>query len=131
MVDPVFGPLRFQAAGFWEGNVLFSPTQSTIEVIVNAGRDGPSESQRSFMKDLEVRYPSIWTTVVSALREAAERIQGKVQYTVDAFHLAGIEVPEAGAPSRGWSLSYTCDADGWHYEVLMKDWSPREVVPEC
>jgi hypothetical protein len=55
MVDPVFGPLRFQAAGFWEGNVLFSPTQSTIEVIVNAGRDGPSDSQRAFLKDLEVR----------------------------------------------------------------------------
>jgi hypothetical protein len=50
VAGPVFGPLRFQNAGFWEGWVAFAPTGQRVEVLIDGGRDGPTERQREFFR---------------------------------------------------------------------------------
>jgi len=130
---PVFGQLRYQRVGFWEGAAHFEPIQCAVEVIVNAGTEGPSDEHQMFFRDLEKRYKDLEPILAKKLSETAREKQTNVapNEVSHAFQLAAIEIPRHGAPESGWSLSYTCAVDGWHYQVSMKGWTAESVVAEC
>ncbi|MGI8669654.1 MAG: hypothetical protein ACR2J3_07375, partial [Aridibacter sp.] len=72
-VDPLFGLMKFRrtfvffGAGFWEGEVNFSPLGKRVKIYVTAGRSGVSETQRQFYRELEQCYCELVETIPDVL----------------------------------------------------------------
>src|SRR5262249_51567786 len=64
-LDPVFGPLlyihipRVPSRSYWEGEWLFSPTQTRVAVSLPGPAEGPAESGRAFYLALPARFDEV------------------------------------------------------------------------
>lgn len=131
--DPVFGRLRFQrAADFWEGFVDFAPTGSRIEVLIDAGADGPDEDQRQTLDELCARYQDVAgparQTIVRELALRHERnVSDPAEFRLKLVCLNFPKSPDAGGTC---DLSFDDETSGWHYTVRLRNWQPCEVAIE-
>jgi hypothetical protein len=126
LVDPVFGSLRFQRVGFWEGRVTFTPTQSEVEVLLDGGPLGPSEAQRHFFTELSSRFHATLPALVKAMRERLASYQGPRKAQTESFTLVCIGLPADPSESSSCELSFE-DASGFHYTVPISGWAPGTV----
>jgi hypothetical protein len=127
IVDAVFGSLRFQRVGFWEGRVTFAPTQSEVEVLLDGNRSGPTEAQRLFFTELSARFRGILPTLVKTMREELASYQGPPrQGQAESFSLVCIGLPADVSASSSCELSFE-DAAGFHYTVPVRGWAPGAV----
>ena len=55
IVDPTFGELRLFANRGWEGEIIFSPTDRPMNVSIDATNSGPTDDQRTLLKQIEDR----------------------------------------------------------------------------
>jgi hypothetical protein len=127
--DQLFGSLLFsRAARSWEGRALFRPVNTEIEVLVLGSPAGPSELQRAFFTELERRYEGLRPVVEQHLKSEATRVPSAPGA---AFRLVAVDVPEQPGDLAEWALSYETLPPSWHFTVLMRGWSPSQVVAEC
>ncbi len=126
--DPVFGPLRFQRVGTWEGHVQFAPTQSAVEILLDGGLSGPTEAQRHFFSELSARYPSLTPILREALtRRFAAIPERSLEASAEAFTLVCIGLPEDPYSSSPSELSFEGSASHLHFTVALSGWSPGHV----
>ena len=127
IIDPVFGSLRFQRVGFWEGHVRFAPTQSEVEVLLDGGPSGPTEAQRHFFAELSSRFHVTLPTLVEVMRERLASHQGPPrQAQTESFTLVCIGLPADPSASSSCELSFE-DTSGFHYTVPISGWAPGTV----
>lgn len=127
-VDPVFGSLRFQRVGFWEGRVTFAPTQSPVEVLLDGGPSGPTEAQRRFLAELNTRFVAVLPAIVEAMRGWLASYQAEQpQFQSESFTLVCISLPEDPFSAPSWELSFEGTESGFHYTVPISGWSPGSV----
>ena len=126
--DPVFGRLRFQRVGFWEGSIVFPPGGATVEVLLDGGVGGPIEEQRSFLRVLTEKYPSLWPKVEVALERSLVDWQpdGKQEY-----RLVAIDIPLTALSGQECHLGYEAAPSGLHLDVEIQGWTVGDVAVEC
>lgn len=133
VLDPVFGPLRWQPAGsggFWEGAVYFAPLDLTIEVLVDSSGEEPVAAQHAFYRELQLRYESLRAPLGSLLHEtyANWRQEFPRRRIWEEFTLAAVVIPANGDPRTPWELSYECRSDEHSFDVQMEGWTPQGVA---
>ena len=126
--DPVFGRLRFQRVGFWEGNVVFPPAGATVEVLLDGGVGGPIEEQRTFFRMLAEKYSSLWPEVEVAMEKSLVdwRPDGKQEY-----RLVAIDIRPSALSGQECHLGYEASPSGLHPDVEIQGWRVGDVAVEC
>jgi hypothetical protein len=128
LVDSVFGEIRFQKVGFWEGWVDFQPTGEKVEVLIDASSDGPREEQQEFIVRLALRYADLLPSINLVLQDGFTRSRpSSAAGPTDSFRLVCIDVPDNPGEAADWSLSYEGRPSGYHYDVQMTGWMPSGV----
>ena len=126
IVNPFFGQLRYlRDAKFWEGKISFAPLQKQVEILIDGNPIGPSEEQAEHYQTIESRYNEIWPHVENLLKSKVHEIKLE---NIKSFELVCISIPEDS--TSGFELSYETDPESWHFLVIMKNWSPIEIVAE-
>jgi hypothetical protein len=129
--DPLFGRIRFQSSGFWEGHAHFRPAGKAVEVLIDGGEEGPTEKQREFFRDLEARYPQLAERLGDVLlRELASWTEKEYSRAEvwNLFTLAAISIPDPRAVPLEWELTYETSADGHSFDVAMRGFEPEGVT---
>ncbi len=127
--DPVFGVIRYQrAARFWEGTADFPALGKSIEVLIDADLQGPSEDQHRFFRELQSRIAGLLLMVHQRLREEAQRVGS----TAASFDLVSINVPEIASGDQGteWEMSFETKPGHWNVAVVMHNWQLGSVYSE-
>jgi hypothetical protein len=127
--DPFFGSLRYQRAGFWEGKKRLEPLGAEIEVLIDAGDEGPSEAHREFYRQVEARYGEIEPRIEKTLFDELRRWDDGAPAAGirDEFPLESMDVPRADASPLEWELVYPSKTTGHYFSVSMRDWEPVRV----
>jgi hypothetical protein len=129
--DPVFYFKKFYsfAQPYWEAEAEFSPTGSSVEVLIECPRSGADPGQHAFFRDLETRYADVLSAACSAI--SAEFPRETYDFTAPSsgvLRLACISLPPT-PPTGEWELSFE-DAGCVHYTVAFRGWSPIRVEIE-
>ena len=131
LTDPVFGRLRFQRVGLWEGSVEFPPVGGTVEVLVDADRSGPSEDQRRLLRELIGMYPALWSPLKSSLNDAIAGWHSGAGVTEQTYRLVAITIPVATLATEGCLLGFEAAPAGLHLSVAVRGSQVGEVLVEC
>lgn len=128
--DPLFGVLRFQRVGFWEGRAPFAPVAREVEVLIDADEDGPSLEQRAFYRELERRYDTLTGPLGDLLHEAYTNWKEDFPRPRiwEEFRLVAIDVPGGDVATASWELSFDCRSDDHSFDVQMRGWTPEGVA---
>ena len=122
--DPVFGVLKLEG-GLWTGETLFAPLGRTLQIMVKAGEEGPSESQREHYRQVEERYPELTRAIEQALRQLVRDVgagpPGDSRF--EDFTLESMAIdPVNDGPVR-WELWFGWSHDPeWAFTVYLEDW---------
>lgn len=127
--DPVFGRIRYQRAGFWEGDVYFAPEDRRYGITIDGGPDRPTDAQRAFFHELETRYPALKAVFADDLLEQLQNWNPEIRaedvwahFTLESFGL-----PDLAAGERAWEMIYELHDDGHLFGLLLEDWTVTGV----
>ncbi|HSE82916.1 MAG TPA: hypothetical protein VLB01_00040 [Thermodesulfobacteriota bacterium] len=127
--DPFFGNIRYQKVGFWEGKKYFAPEQKEYEITIDGGEDRPTESQRQFFRELELRYPGLkWEfskDLSEQLRNWDENWDEKDLWS--HFELESFGLPDIDAGQMEWELVYEHKESGHYFCIMMNGWSVEGI----
>jgi len=132
--DPVFGKLRLVEAknpseSYWRGCGRFGPTGSEVSYEIESGQAAPSESHRTFYRDIEARYSELLGLVAPLLESecAAQMAACDVFFSQLSFRRETLCIP--GSESMEWSLVFSCvQWDDALFTVHVKDWQPTGKI---
>ena len=121
--DPKFGRLQF-INEFWGGLTSFRPTDSEIEVYIDAGEKGPDENHHESFDMIERKYIELKDQVLVNLQKAAlERYRGDIDFKENTFILLAVFVPRDLKADTEWQLMYESDLPGKPYlNVIFEGW---------
>ncbi len=131
--DPILGELklnRLSSQKFWQGNVNFGPSGSTVEIYLFDLDSGQvSELQRKFYRDLEVNYLTLVRSIEPLLEiPDAVGINSESKEFGDALLVESISFPPNDALMTGsfeWDLIFMyCPAKS-SILVEMSTWTPE------
>lgn len=125
---PLFGRIVYQGDNTWElGKAAFPPVGHDVEVIIQAGAEGPSEAHVRFWRELIERWPALQKACEPILRQALagwidtpER--GDIWARVDVESLT--VYPET--PPDHWELMFWCEEAGHWPTFVMRGWTPAD-----
>ena len=128
--DPVFGKMRFQKVGFWEGKVQFKPLSSEVEVLIDADPDGPTEEQRRWFKEIEGRYSSFLPQIIDA---AMPRIrEWNKELTKDKMlselKLETISVNKCAQGKHEWDITFHSESLEHWVNVAFTEWAGTQAT---
>jgi hypothetical protein len=138
--DPVFGRLSFKRdredvnESRWEGEVVFAPTGSKIELRIYGDEGGPGDGQRELFRMIEARWSELralcGAELTSFHSEALEEEPPADLWSV--YTLARVTVPRRESEDMLWRLGFDSTQDANHvYTVEFQGWSPTgELRPE-
>ncbi|RAJ05351.1 hypothetical protein LX64_02508 [Chitinophaga skermanii] len=134
--DPFFGTLRvmtFKQAenNYFEGKILFEPTQQLIKCMIDAEGDLPTAEQRAFYQRIQQDFPgSIEKAFDKIEKEFDEWKPGfKIGNFNDEFQIIYAHIPRTSVRPMEWDLTFhTYHAGGHDVTVLFKDDEPAEIV---
>lgn len=128
--DPVFGTLRFQKVGFWEGKVQFKPLSSEIEVLVDGDATGPTEEQRRWFKEIEEKYtsflPQIIDTAMPQIQEWNKELT-KEKMLKD-LKLETISVNKCEPGKHEWDITFNSESLEHWVSVEFTDWTGNQTT---
>ena len=121
--DQDFGPLR-QIKDRWEGQSLSLWGVSGIQILIDAGDDGPSVEQREFFRTLREQRPDIRGRVEEAVSaRAAETTTVRPM----ALRLSSLYIPRI-QPHFTWRIWYDIQGEEHYwYGAEITDWD--QIVP--
>jgi len=126
--DPLFGTLiYFPMTKTWSGKIQFAPLDREIEILIDAGDSGPTESHREFFRTLVTRWPEIQNAIGDILFPPMKK-WAKADYDESNpwayFDLRGIRVPSLATEPVEWAISYWCPSNRHYFDVQMSGWKP-------
>lgn len=128
--DPVFGSLRFQKVGIWEGKVQFKPLSVEVEVLVDADSTGPTEEQRRWFKEVELRYPSLLPEIVEGAMPRIQEWNGDLtkDKMLQELILESISINKCESGRHEWDLTFNSESlDHWVI-VTLADWITMDTI---
>jgi hypothetical protein len=128
LLHPVFGRIVYVDEGIWEmGKVFFAPIKKEVEVIINAGPEGPGQPHLQFLAELEQRWPSLLAAWEPLLRAAlVDWIENPESGDIwKRVEVESIEIFPGLKPAQQWDFMFWCQEAG-HWPIFtMLDWTPQ------
>ena len=128
LVDPLFGTMvYFRTARLWSGKTMFPASGGNIEIeiLVDTGDAGPTESHRAFFKAALERWSGIEASIGEILFPPMKK-WAKRDYDENNprayFTLCGIRLPSLETTPVEWAVSFWCPSVSHHFDVQMFDW---------
>ena len=131
IVDPVFGELRYQKVGFWEGWIFFRPVNENVEILIDGNEEGPRESQRDLVSQIEKRYPDLVKEAIVRAQQEVKRGKWAANVKAEEFKLEAIDLPKVEIEPNKFSLSYLHLPSGCHCKIDFEAWKATAVLVEC
>jgi len=127
--DPLFGPLvYFPMTKTWAGKIQFAPLDREVEILIDAGDSGPTESHREFFRALTARWPEIRDAIGDILFPPMKK-WAKKDYDENNpwayFDLRGLRIPSLATEPVEWAISYWCPSNYHYFDVQMSGWKPE------
>ena len=128
--DPVFGYIRFQKVGFWEGKVQVKPLSSEIEVLIDGGATGPTEEQRRWFRIVEEKYlaalPHIIEAAMPRVREWNKELTK--EKLLAELKLETISVNKCEPETHEWDITfYSGTLEHW-LNITLNEWSEKNTI---
>ncbi len=123
MTDTEFGSLH-QIRDGWEGHEFSLWGSAGLQVLVDAGDEGPSEEQRQFLRTLQGERASIRGRVEEAVAtHAAETTAVRpIVLRLTSFYIPKLE------RHFTWRVWYEVEGEEhWSFGAEVRDW--EEIVP--
>jgi hypothetical protein len=123
--DDFFGKLLFveskdSSKNYFEGKGNFSPTNTNIEYVIIADKEGPTESQRQFYRNLQAEF-SFYIDKIKPLIENEFRNWQEDFRIVDfnkEFRLVFITIPRIDKEPLKWDMAFTTIHDLSHHITI-------------
>ena len=123
--DPVFGYIRFQKVGFWEGKVQFKPLSSEIEVLIDGGATGPTEEQRRWFRIVEEKYlaalPQIIEAAMPRVREWNKELTN--DRLLAELKLETISVNMCEPDAHEWDITFYSEPLEHWVNITLTEWT--------
>jgi hypothetical protein len=125
--DSVFGRIIFHKPGYWEGNTYFAPVEKTVQTLITAEKEGPSERQRSFYRQLEQEYPELEQELGDMLYDTYSNWkEGFPRSRIwEVFALDSIAISNFSEEYVHLQLSYGCANDEHLFTIELDGLHPR------
>ena len=127
-VDSVFGPMRCTptSPSIWIAETVpFEPTDSTIQLTIEARIDDTFESQHRFFAELGKRYGDL----VATARPLVKAEQLRLHLPTDDVVLLEVDVPTDGNVGVEWeSIWGNRSGDPSPIAVVMNGWVPIRIA---
>jgi hypothetical protein len=129
--DEFFGQLRFvnfrdPSKNYFEGRGFFAPTNSETEYLIQADIEGPTESQKAFMEELQKQF-GLYVEKIKPLIEDEFR-NWKEDFEIRDFNkefkLVCITIPRPDRKPIIWDMAFTTIHDPNHHVTI--DFIDRE-----
>ncbi len=119
--DEFFGELRFldfkdASKNYFEGRGHFSPTESETDYLIQAGIEGPVETQRQFYRDLQTNFTKYADKIKPLIED--EFRNWKEDFTIEEFtkefKLVCITIPRFDSQPFVWDMAFETIHDPNH-----------------
>jgi len=124
--DPDYGQMSYYVNS-WDADIAFDnyPFKSA-HIHLRAGESGPSQLQRSLIRELCIRHDQLWPAVCSALVRCHPEIDTTEELTRRIVPHVNIDMTDE---SEDIELSYTVEGDPeFHgYVITIRNWEIVEV----
>ena len=123
--DPVFGTIRFQKVGFWEGKIRFAPLSSEIEVLIDSGATGPTEEQRQWFRTVEEKYLSSLPQIIDVAMPQVHEWNKELtkEKLMAELHLETISINKCEPGTHEWDITfYSGTLEHW-VNITLNEWS--------
>lgn len=123
--DPFFGKLRFASfsnidKNYFEGRIHFEATGNEIQLIIEAGQEGPGAPQQQFYRQLESRYKLYVPQIIPLLEEELRhwKAQFRILDFLREFTLISATIPRNDQGVLKWNLSFSTIHDENHTFIV-------------
>lgn len=128
ILHPHFGRIVYQGDNTWElGKRLFGPIAHDVEVMIDAGPEGPTDAHERYWHELVARWPELKASCEPLLRtalkdwvETPERGDIWTRLDVESLHVY------ADSPPDQWELMFWCEEAGHWPTISMNHWVPKD-----
>jgi hypothetical protein len=134
--DPVFGTLKYMQSkdpekGYFTGKVLFSPTGSEADLLIEADPAGPTESQREFYQNLQSNFDAYAEKMKPLIED--EFRNWKPDFAIrdfrNEFTLSCVSLPRPVSGPIRWELAFNTIHDRNHTVTIdFQDDEPRGIL---
>jgi hypothetical protein len=109
MEHSIFGTLTFSPHDGWMNPSFTAFGYTGIDLLIDAGPDGPTERQVTAFADLSIKQTSILRDALIRLQE----LRDEMELPPGTFRLSGITLPSYKDESQGmlWTLWFDCPED--------------------
>lgn len=127
LVHPVYGRIVYQGNDTWEfGRMYFEPTKKEVDLLIDAGPEGPSDAHASYLTELSTRWPSLRSAWEPLLKQALANWiptpnQGDIWSRVEVESLT---IHRGIKPDEQWEFMFWCDEAGHWPTFVMHEWTP-------
>jgi hypothetical protein len=106
---PVFGRLTYSRHDGWMNAAFTAFGFTGIDLLIDAGPEGPTPRQLQSFGDLTAKHPSILSESVNQLQE----LRKQMELPAGTFRLSGITIPSYRPEPQGslWTLWFDCLED--------------------
>lgn len=119
--DAKFGRLTFFGGSrglpsYWEGRYLwrYDCTLITLRIGAAPEQQAPSDAQRAYVADMELRYPLFRSGALVLLKPAFRKYigeQARLKSLIEEFLLTGVTVPSLRSDPTVHEFLYRCTTD--------------------
>lgn len=123
--DNFFGKLRFvdfkdASKNYFEGKGYFTPTDSVIEYLIQADKDGPGDMQKQFYQDLQADFATYIQKMKPMIED--EFRNWKEDFVIKDFNkefkLVCVTIPGPGRSPTKWDMAFTTIHDLNHQVTI-------------
>lgn len=121
--DPEFGRIVEEKPGSWHGNGFHLWGYSSLQVIIDAGAEGPSPEQRAFLQNLRLDRAGIRAQIEQAVLQHAKETTPQA----GPLKLSSIYFPKTSSEQM-WRVWYDMEGeDHYWYGAEIQGWD--HIVP--
>lgn len=134
--DDFFGALRFvdfkdPSKDYFEGKGHFTPTSSEIEYLIQADKDGPTDEQQQFYRDLQSNFNQFIDKMKPLIED--EFRNWKDDFVIKDFNkefeLVCITIPRLDVRPLIWDMVFTTIHDESHHVTIdFIDLEPNGIL---
>lgn len=123
--DDFFGALRFMdfkdtSKNYFEGKGHFAPTANETEYLIEADKEGPTEEQRQFYRDLQANFTQYIEKIKPLIED--EFRNWKEDFSIKDFNrefeLVCITIPRFDKQPMTWDMAFTTIHDENHHVTI-------------
>lgn len=134
--DEFFGALRFVdfkdvSKNYFEGKGHFAPTNNETEYLIEADKEGPTERQREFYRDLQANFTQYIEKIKPLIED--EFRNWKEDFAIEDFNkefiVVCITIPRFDKQTLTWDIAFTTIHDlNHHVTIDFVDDQPKGIL---